>query len=196
MHIFLKRLFNQPPPGYRPGATLERAIKEVRGTLTVTGQGVAHASLASPSGSLKCEIREQVERHFLMHIVTLQISLTVPSTAVPGARLKIRNSGVLFRSGIACAVPSRYQAVLKQLKDILEVNTTLAAVLMKLNFRRCELFGTEDGWQICLEPYGASEVVSRMPSFRRYIRLGREQADYMVTALHTLQQILQGPLLV
>ena len=190
----LKKIFEQPPPGYRQGATLDRVMADVRGKLTVTSLGAAHAHLSSADGSLKCKIRERVERHFLMHIVALEVSLTVPAAAVPGGRLEIRNSGVMFRKGIVCAVPTNCLAEMKAIKDMLEGNKALVAALMVLDFRRCELVGTETGWQICLEPYGASEVVSRMPSFRRYIRLGREQTDSLIMALKALQHVLQGPL--
>jgi hypothetical protein len=190
---FLKGLFNQPPPGFRPGVTLGRALAELRGRLAVTMAGASSAVLSSVDGSLNCEVRETVERHVLMHIVGLEFVLNVPAAAVPGARVRVRHTGMLFRTGIAYVASSKYGAALKAVIERLEGDEVMGKVLMGLDFRRCELVGSEEGWAVHIEPYGASEVVNRMPSFRRYIRLGREQANALVLALNAFRLVLGEP---
>jgi len=59
--------------------------------------------------------------------------------------------------------------------------------LMALDFHMFELVQDHNGWRVETEPYGASEVVVRFPAMRRYIRLTREQARYLVNALARLQ---------
>jgi hypothetical protein len=177
-------LFRRHPPGYSPGVTLGRALADLQGTFVAGEVDKAGTVLGFSEGSLSCEVRESVERHFLMHIVGLEFALHVPAVAVPGARIRVRNTGLLFRTGIACVVPAQFRTMLKPLMERIESDRELENALMKLDFRRCEINGSEQGWTVRIEPYGASEVVNRMPSFRRYIRLGREQAGAMAEALN------------
>jgi Protein of unknown function (DUF3156) len=188
-----QRLFNQPPPGFRPGATLGRVLAELQGKLSVTTADTASAVLSTADGKLSCEAREIIERHFLMHIVGLEFMLHVPAIAVPGARVQVRHTGMLFRTGIAYAAASKHGAALKAVTERLKGDGAMEKILMGLDFRRCELLGSEDGWTVRIEPYGASEVVNRMPSFRRYIRLGREQANALVMALNAFRRVLGEP---
>jgi hypothetical protein len=185
-----KRLFDQPPHGFQPGVTLAHAVAELRGTLAVTMAGASGAVLRTTDGEMECAVRERVERHFLMHIVALEFELNVPSVALPGGRIEVRNTGLLFRTGIACTVPGKQRAALQAVTDRIEADQILQKALISLNFRRCTLVGGEEGWSVLLEPYGASEVVNRRPSFRRYIRLGKEQADALVLALTAFRRIL------
>ena len=104
---FFKRLLNQPPPGFHPGATLARALAELRGRVEFTKTDVSKAVLHTIDGNLNFEVQERVERHFLMHIVVLEFTQNVPSDAVPGARIDVRNTGMLFRTGMTCAAPAR-----------------------------------------------------------------------------------------
>ena len=186
--------FDRPPTGYLPGATLARMLAQARGILAAAATNPpAGATLATPDGRLTFEVRERVERHFLMHVVALEFTLKVPAAAVPGGRIAIRNTGLWSRTGIACAVPARYREALKPVSQRLADDPALVAALMAFDFRRCELTGSEEGWTVCIEPYGASEVVNRMPSFRRYLRLAKEQADLLVIALKTIERLLGGP---
>jgi hypothetical protein len=185
-----KRLFDQPSPGFQPGVTLAHAVAELRGTLALTTAAASRAVLRTTDGSLECAVRERVERHFLMHIVALEFELSVPAVALPGGRIEVRNTGLLFRTGIACAVPGKQRAALHAVTERIEGDHMLKRALMILNFRSCTLVGGEEGWSVRLEPYGASEVVNRRPSFRRYISLGKEQADALVMALTAFRRIL------
>ena len=188
-----KRLFDQPPPGFQPGVTLGRALAELRGRVEFTKTDVSKAVLHTIDGNLNFEVQERVERHFMMHIVALKFTQNVPSVAVPGARIDVRNTGLLFRTGMACATPARYRRDLQPIIYRLEGDRELAAALMALDFRRCQVLGTGHGWCVCIEPYGASEVVNRMPSFRRYIRLEKSQGGALVAALQAFRRILGTP---
>jgi hypothetical protein len=186
----LKRIFNQPPPGYRPGATLDRAIADLRGKLAVVAPGAASAHLISPDGSLKCEIRERVERHFMMHIVSTELRQTVAAVVEPGLRIEIRNSGWLRRTGIVCSVAARQREAASGITGRIMDDPRLSRSLMALDFRRCCLESSDQGWSVLVEPYGASEVVSRMPSFRRYIRMDERQVHAVAETFSSFQRLL------
>lgn len=188
-----RQLLERPPRGYQAGATLRRALPEVKGGQGFAGAGPAATGLRLPGGEILCEVRERVERHFLMHIVALEFVLQVPAKAPHGARLSLTNTGMLFPTGVACRVPAGLRGALQGLAGQLENDPELNEALTRLNFRRCEVTGTEGGWTVRLEPFGGSEVVNRMPSFRRYIRLGDEQAGFLVAALKAFYRILSTP---
>jgi hypothetical protein len=186
-------LFDQLPQGYVPAVTLGRALAELKGIFLVTMTGTTTALLGSTGDELVCEIRERVERHFLMHLVGVELIQKVPAPSVLGARFMIRNTGMLFRTGIACTVPVQHRSALCELTERLERDDRLKAALMGFDFRRCEITGTAEGWTVLLEPFRASEVVNRMPSFRRYIRLGREQVNALAESMKALQRLLGLP---
>jgi hypothetical protein len=186
----LKRLFDRPPPGYRPGVTLEHALQELRGCFRVDGSDASRVTLRIPAGELEILLRECIERHVLMHIVGLEMVLHVPSRSLPGATIEIRNTGMLFRTGIRCSAPVRFAGDLQPFMERIESDRHLREILMKLDFRRCRIDGIEGGWNVLIEPYGASEVVNRMPSFRRYIRMGAGQVKAVAEAFASCYRIV------
>jgi hypothetical protein len=186
----LKRLFDQPPSGYRPGVTLGHALQELRRCFRVDGSDGSRVTLRTPGGELEILVRERIERHVLMHIVGLELVLHVPSASLPGASIEIRNTGMVFRTGIRCSLLAGLAGALQSLVARIESDRHFREVLMKLDFRRCRLEGVEGGWSVLIEPYGASEVVSRMPRFRRYIRMGAEQVEAVAEAFVSCHGII------
>ena len=63
---------------------------------------------------------------------------------------------------------------------------------MPLDFKRLRLERGEGRWTVTLEHMGGSEVVNRMPAFRRYIRISPQQRDLLLTALIGLKRLLEG----
>ncbi|USB87676.1 DUF3156 family protein, partial [Burkholderia cenocepacia] len=47
-------------------------------------------------------------------------------------------------------------------------------------------------WTIAIVPFGGSEIVNRMPSFRRYVRLIDEQAAALSAACLAFETALHG----
>jgi hypothetical protein len=186
----MKRLFDRPPPGYRPGVTLGHALQEMRERFTVDGSEASRATLRTPAGELEILLRERIERHFLMHIVGIEMVLHVPSSSLSGASIEIRNTGMLFRTGIRCSTSAGFAADLKLLLERIESDRHLRELLMKLDFRRFRIEGVKGGWDVLIEPYGASEVVSRMPSFRRYIQMGAAQVEAVAEAFASCHRIV------
>jgi len=186
----VKKLWNKPPSGYAAGTTLRRIQTELQGRLTTVSTEGTRAQLEEKGGRFRCVVEERVEAHFMMHVVTAEFVLHVPAAVAPGAKLSLQNSGIIRKTGIRCRTSRRWQEELKQLCAALEQDTAVGAALMGLNFRNCQIEATEAGWTVRLEPYGGSEVVNRLPAFRRYIRLGQQQVDYLVLALDALNRVL------
>ena len=47
---------------------------------------------------------------------------------------------------------------------------------LRLHLTDCTFDARDGRWTLAIVPFGGSEVVNRMPSFRRYVRLTGEQA--------------------
>lgn len=186
----LKKWFDQPPPGYRPGNTLLYALKDLHGTFNPQLVELSNAVLSNIDDSLALTVSERVERHFKMHIVSLELKLAVTSVIEPGIRVDIRNKGFFSRTGIACTVSEKHREAIKEITVRIIEDPELAQALMILDFRRCRLESSELGWSVMIEPYGASEVVNRMPSFRRYIRMDQRQVQALSQTFTSLQRIL------
>jgi hypothetical protein len=93
-----------------------------------------------------------------------------------------------------CAVPAWLPPAGgdKALFDLLQAriggDSALQAALMPLDFKRLNWLR---GWPVAgrLEHMGASEVVNRVPAFRRYIPLSADQRGYLWQAFEALQRI-------
>jgi hypothetical protein len=153
----------------------------------------SHAALASNRNDIQIAVNERVERHFQMHIVSLEMRLTVPAQVEPGIGISIRNTGMLFRTGIVCRVPAKYRKNVSMLTSFVESDNQLVESMKVLDFRRCCLESTDQGWSVLLEPYGASEVINRMPSFRRYIRMDQRQVHALTETFSAFQRLLSTP---
>ena len=183
----LERLKTAPPRGYRPGETLRRALSDLRGVLQEAETEGTGAAIRI--GGIACTVRERVEEQFLMHVVSLDFLMHVAIPAVP-ALIRIHNTGIVTRTGIACSVAAAQRQEVAAVTRQMEQDRTLEAALTRLAFRRCEITGSPGGWSVRIEPYGLSEVVNRMPPLRRYIGLGDGEAQALAAALVALHGIL------
>jgi hypothetical protein len=181
---------NLPPPGYRPGVTLNHALRELGRRFTVDGSDASRMTLQTHAGEVEIRLRERVERHFLMHIVKIEMVMHVPAPSLPGTAIEIRNTGMLFRTGIRCARPAVRAGDLQLIMGGIESDRQLRDALMKLDFRRCRIDAVAGGWNVLIEPYGASEVAGSMPLFRRYLRLGPEQVEAAAQAFAACHRLL------
>ena len=68
--------------------------------------------------------------------------------------------------------------------------------LRPLHLTDCTFDARDGRWTLAIVPFGGSEVVNRMPSFRRYVRLTGEQAAALSAAClafeTALRRILHG----
>ncbi|ERI25967.1 PF11354 domain protein, partial [Burkholderia cenocepacia BC7] len=74
---------------------------------------------------------------------------------------------------------------------------SLADALRPLHLTDCVIDAhggvARDGrWTLAIVPFGGSEIVNRMPSFRRYVRLIDEQAAALSAACLAFETALHG----
>lgn len=188
----LSELFSahRAPAGYRPGVTLEHLRRNLDlASFEQTQPAVARASLND--GSLQLEIVERTESQLLMHLVMTEFVIQVPASREGTASFELHHSGAVRRTGIRCRQRAGDAALLTRLQAGLQEDRALHQALMPLDFKRLRIDLQGRQWRVRLEHMGGSEVVNRMPAFRRYIALSREQRDSLFNALTGLQRLLR-----
>lgn len=188
------------PRGYRPGATLARLRQELgQDRVGAECEPAGSSALACRSADgLQFTVRERIDAVFLAHTVScefrLPLALDVAAAAAnPGsdpARIVIRHTGAVRRQGIACQVAGPDDGSLAAIARRLQDDAALQAALLPLDFRRCELRLEDGSWQLCIEHFGASEVVTNIPPMRRYIRLIAPQRQALLHSLRACQAVL------
>lgn len=122
---------------------------------------------------LSLEVRERVQAHLFMHIVSTEFSLFVAAPGGPPASLELRHAGCLRRRGILCKV--RSGSGLEPLREALQGATgSCWSSSCRWTSGVCASAATTG---LDREPGtpGACEVVNRFPAYRRYIPLVAEQ---------------------
>lgn len=176
------------PAAYRPGATLAL----VRRNLAACDGEAQDGRLLLRTKELSLEVRERVQAHLFMHIVSTEFSLFV---AAPGGGGAAGQPGAASRRLLAA---SRHPLQGTQRERARAVAGGLAGggdrvlleQLMPLDFRSLRLCRDDRGWTVSLEHLGACEVVNRFPAYRRYIPLVAEQRLALLGAFAQLQRLL------
>ena len=168
---------DRAPSGYRPGVTLEHLRRNL-GLATLDVEGVAF------------EIVERTESQLLMHLVLTECVLRVPAAAGGAGSFEVHHGGAIRRSGIHVRRRAGNQALGRELQARLQADSALFQALMPLDFKRLRIELQDQQWCVRLEHMGGSEVVNRMPAFRRYIALSTEQRGYLLVVLAGLRRVL------
>ena len=188
----LSELFSarRAPAGYRPGVTLEHLRRNLGlASFEQTEPTAARVSLGD--NSLQLEIVERTESQLLMHLVMTEFVIRVPTSTEDTASFDLHHSGAVRRTGIRCRQRAGDAALLAVLQARLQEDRALHQALMPLDFKRLRIDLEGRQWCVRLEHMGGSEVVNRMPAFRRYIALSREQRDWLLESLSGLQRVLR-----
>ncbi|OAN27162.1 DUF3156 family protein [Pseudomonas oryzihabitans] len=178
--------FWKQPAGYRPGATLARLVRDLPG-LQVTALAIDHLQVGQEGQGWTFEIRERPQALFLMHLVTCRFQWQRPTCAGTPVRIRLRHSGWWRRTGLAFRILAGRDPALERWCADLVRDPALIEALQVLDFRELELERRQGQWRLVLEPYAASEVVSRFPAYRRYLRLPPDQAQAALQVLARLQ---------
>ncbi|WP_272546313.1 DUF3156 family protein [Burkholderia cepacia] len=181
-----------PPPGHRPGAIAARVLADLGAVRDADGGGSLTARL--PNG-VRVGFDERVDRQFLMHTVSVKVAATARGPAVQG-RARVTQTGWLRRTGIdAVAEPGCDPGFIDTVAALV-AEPSLADALRPLHLTDCAIDARDGRWTLAIVPFGGSEVVNRMPSFRRYVRLTGEQAAALSAAClafeTALRRILHG----
>lgn len=181
-----------PPPGHRPGAIAARVLADLQAARDTDEVGSQVVRL--PNG-VCVSVDERVERQFLMHTVSVKVAATVCGPAAQGSA-RVRQTGWLRRTGIDAVITSRCDPVFSETLAALIAEPSLVDALRPLHLTDCTIDTRDGRWTLAIVPFGGSEVVNRMPSFRRYVRLTGEQAAALSAALlafeTALRRILRG----
>ncbi|WP_425928390.1 DUF3156 family protein [Pseudomonas sp. NyZ201] len=183
-----QKLFDRAPSGYRPGVTLEH----LRRNLGLAGCQVLEPGRAcfSLADAVAFEVRERTESQLLMHIVVCEFRLQCSAASEGSATLELHHTGAIRRSGLGWKQKGGEAGLMETLRQRLEQDRTLYQALMPLDFKRLRLERAEGQWTVVLEHMGGSEVVNRMPAFRRYIRVDSQQRELLLTALIGFKRLL------
>ncbi|HCT04044.1 MAG TPA: DUF3156 domain-containing protein [Pseudomonas sp.] len=170
---------DRAPAGYRPGVTLAHLRRNL-GLATLEVDGVAF------------EIIERTESQLLMHLVLTEFVLRLPAATEGSASYEVHHSGAIRRNGIRVRCRSGNPALGRELQAQLLADTTLFQALMPLDFKRLRIDLHDRQWCVRLEHMGGSEVVNRLPAFRRYIALSPPQRTHLLQTLKGLQRLLSS----
>ncbi|MDN7991925.1 DUF3156 family protein, partial [Burkholderia orbicola] len=181
---------------HRPGAIAARVLADLRAVRDDDGAGGAGGATARLPNGVRVRVDERVERQFLMHTVSVKVTVAANGPAAQGSA-RVRQTGWLRRTGIAAALaPGCDSAFIDTLAALL-ADPALADALRPLHLTDC-VIDAHDGdardgrWTLAIVPFGGSEVVNRMPSFRRYVRLIDEQAAALSAACLAFETALRG----
>ncbi|WP_205548311.1 DUF3156 family protein [Pseudomonas carnis] len=168
---------DRAPSGYRPGVTLAHLRRDL---------GLASLEV----GGVAFEIVERTESQLLMHLVLTECVLRVPAAAGGAGSFEVHHGGAIRRSGIHVRRRAGNQALGRELQARLQADSALFQALMPLDFKRLRIELQDQQWCVRLEHMGGSEVVNRMPAFRRYIALSTDQRGYLLVVLAGLRRVL------
>lgn len=185
--LSLNRFWQREPPGYRPGVTLDRLVLNLQ-PYVCERISLRQLQLRLPQGPV-IDVNEQVQSLFLAHIVTHHFCLQGQTTLEEPVRLQITAGGWLRRRGII--YHSKTPDVESQkLITALHHYPQIADTLAQLDFRRMTLEAAAGHWRLSIEHFAASEVVSRVPATRRYLRLEREQRRLLLSSFLMIHQLM------
>ncbi len=188
----LSELFGaqRAPTGYWPGATLERVRRNLGQPSFECSAPVCAQFQFSPEGPL-IEVHERAEAQLLMHVVLTEFRFHTPASRWSEGCYQVHHTGAITRTGLVCRRRKGPQAFADWLTCELSANPVLREALMPLDFKKITLEYTHGGWDVVLEHMGGSEVVNRMPAFRRYISLSVEQTRLLQQSILALHQVLK-----
>lgn len=178
------------PAGYRPGVTLGHLGRNL-GPLPMARPEPALGVLDAREQGWHAVVRERVEAHLLMHVVTCEFQLCVPALKRGEVRLELRHAGAIRRTGVSVVYRGGDRQRFTQVHEHLLDEAALLAALMPLDFKRLALECRDGQWHLALEHMGGSEVVNRLPAFRRYIKVSPEQREHLLASLACFSEALQ-----
>ncbi|MGE1153961.1 DUF3156 family protein [Pseudomonas kitaguniensis] len=178
------------PSGYRPGVTLEHLRRNLSQP-TFQLSGPLRAQFRFTAEGPELEVLERAESQLLMHLVMTEFRFHTPAPQWSEGCYEVHHTGAVSRSGLKCRRRSGARDFSDALTNELATNQTLRSALMPLDFKKLRIEYARGGWDVVLEHMGGSEVVNRMPAFRRYIPLTSEQLRLLQQAVTSLDQLLK-----
>ncbi|WP_175654522.1 DUF3156 family protein [Burkholderia ambifaria] len=178
-----------PPAGHRPGAIAARVLADLGAVRDANG--AAADTMARLPNGVHVRVDERVERQFLMHTVSVQVTVAAHGPAGEG-RARVLQTGWLRRTGVAAEPERGCDPGFARAVAAVVAQPSLADALRPLHLTDCTIAAHGGRWTLAVVPFGGSEVVNRMPSFCRYVRLTGEQAAALSAACLAFETALRG----
>ncbi|MCG5379685.1 MULTISPECIES: DUF3156 family protein [Providencia] len=174
------------PAGYQTGLTLNRVEKDMAPYPCEWGApGVLHVQ---PQPELTIEVTERPRKLFLAFIVYSRFAVSGQCTDSINAKIEVKTRGTIKKKHIHFVSKQMDgQKVIEWLNEYPITRQTLE----ELEFNHCEIEFSRGRWRCEIEPYTASEMVSRIPATRRYLRLIKKQRYYLLSALQLINQLVE-----
>ncbi|HHE6471023.1 TPA: DUF3156 family protein [Providencia rettgeri] len=174
------------PAGYQTGLTLNRVEKDMAPYPCEWGApGVLHVQLQP---KLTIEVTERPRKLFLAFIVYSRFAVSGQCADSINAKIEVKTRGTIKKKHVHFVSKQMDgQKVIEWLNEYPVIRQTLE----ELEFNRCEIVFSHGHWRCEIEPYTASEMVSRIPATRRYLRLIKKQRYYLLSALQLINQLVE-----
>ncbi|MBD2813610.1 DUF3156 family protein [Xenorhabdus sp. Flor] len=174
------------PAAYQAGLTLNRLERDLQPYhCERTGPGEL---LIKPEGQLTICVNERIKTLFMAFIVYTRFSVSGTINQPLHAEIQVKTGGSLRKKQIRFF--SRQKDGCKLIEQ-LEQYPVIRQSLEELDFRSCSLQIKEGKWRCEIEHFAASEIVSRLPAARRYLRLTSEQRYCLLSVLNLINQLMQ-----
>ncbi|WP_241098681.1 MULTISPECIES: DUF3156 family protein [Providencia] len=174
------------PAGYQIGLTLNRVEKDM--APYPCEWGATGELLVQPQPELTIEVTERPRKLFLAFIVYSRFAVSGQCTDNINAKIEVKTRGSIKKKHIHFVSKQMDgQRVIEWLNEYPIIRQTLE----ELEFNHCEIEFSHGRWRCEIEPYTASEMVSRIPATRRYLRLVQKQRYYLLSALQLINQLVE-----
>ncbi|WP_350304731.1 DUF3156 family protein [Photorhabdus viridis] len=183
------RRLNKPryPIGYHAGVTLSR-LEQNLSPYCCERLSAKSMQIILPDG-LQIEVCEKPKALFLAYIVSCCFRLHGITSLKEKIVIKAKVKGIFRRKSVTyycCRGAESGQQVI----DLLNQYPLIGETLAELDFRDLTLNIYQGQWQFEVEHFAASEIVSRLPASRRYLRLTVEQCHLLLSTLLMFSQLM------
>ncbi|EKT55360.1 DUF3156 family protein [Providencia burhodogranariea] len=180
-HLNKKRL----PIGYQQGLTLNKLERDI---LPYQCEwGAPGELLIYPQDELTIQVTERVKTLFMAFIVFSCFSIEGHCNQEINAQVMVKTRGNWRKKYIDfTSKDEEGQSLIKLLAQY----PVIAKTLEELDFNHCHLEIKNGIWRCEIEPFTASEMVSRIPATRRYLRLTAQQRYRLLSALQLFDQFM------
>ena len=132
-------------------------------------------------------LRERRRKLFMAHIDGCEFSLSGCDLLNVSGRIHARQKGWFRRKPVIfCA----RDAGLSALAGHLNGSASLRQTLSELDYSRFQLTFNEGTWHCTLQPWGASQVVCRLPPLQRYVSLVPRQRMLLLSVLSMINEAI------
>lgn len=174
------------PMGYQLGLTLNKLERNMQ---PYPCEWLAPGELLiKPQDGLVIRVSERVKTLFMAFIVFSRFSVTGDCHQLINAQIEVKTRGSLRKKRVHFA--SKDEQGLK-LIELLGHYPIITQTLEELDFNHCHIEIKQGIWRCEIEPFTASEMVSRLPAARRYLRLTVEQRHRLLSGLRLIDQFMQ-----